>query len=150
MLDAPDAAQMVSISELLKLQPNTLPSVIGYNTVPGYHHLSRLPTGELLNRTDSFANATASSALQLTVLYGGGNTAKVLPGLWFRRTSMLQHCKQSCSSMLCCSPVTTGLQPCVMRLSKHGQHFSYPRSLPCSQHIVGVVKADGWHQPEQE
>ena len=68
----------VSWSELLKTQPDALPSVIGYNTVPGYHQLSRLYTGQLLNTTDSFANVVDGSALQLTVSYGGGNTAKVM------------------------------------------------------------------------
>lgn len=75
------AVQMVSVSELLKFRPDSLPSVIGYNTVPGYHQLSRLHTGQLLNTTDGFANATDGSALQLTVSYGGGNTAQVLSSL---------------------------------------------------------------------
>ena len=73
-----DAVQVESVSELLKTQPDAILSVIGFNTVPGYHQLSRLHTGELLNTTDSFANVTDGSALQLTVSYGGGNTAKVL------------------------------------------------------------------------
>ena len=76
-----DAVQFgsVSLRELLKTQPDALPSVIGYNTVPGYHQLSRLYTGQLLNTTDSFANVEDGGALQVTVSYGGGNTAKVMP-----------------------------------------------------------------------
>lgn len=77
-------AVQVSISELVKSQPDAIPSVIGYNTVPGYHQLSRLHTGELLNTTDSFANVTDGSALQLTVSYGGGNTAQVLSCAWLQ------------------------------------------------------------------
>ena len=70
--------QLAPVSEVLKIQPDAIPSVIGYNTVPGYYQLSRLHSGELLNTTDSFAKAADGSALQVTVLYGGGNTAKVL------------------------------------------------------------------------
>ena len=68
---------MVSVSELLTFRPEVLSPVIGYNTLPGFYSLGRLQAGELLNTTASFANATDGIPLQLTVSYGGGNTAKV-------------------------------------------------------------------------
>lgn len=69
---------MVSIRELLKAQPDAIANVIGYNTLPGYHQLSALHTGQLLNTSDSFSNVTDGTSLQLEVLYAGGNTVKVI------------------------------------------------------------------------
>ena len=65
-------------AEFLRSQADKLLSVIGYNTVPGYHQLSLLHTGDVLNTSDSSVNQTGSAPSYLTVAYGGGNTAKVM------------------------------------------------------------------------
>lgn len=70
--------QTVSVSDLLRNRPEVLSPVIGYNTLPGNYPLAGLQAGELLNTTASFANATNGVPLQLTVSYGGGNTAQVV------------------------------------------------------------------------
>lgn len=90
-----DAVQWGSVTELLKTQPDAIPSVIGYNTVPGYHQLSRLHNGEVLNTTDSFANVTDGSALELTVLYAGGNTAMVLSSAWLECIPENSQCEKT-------------------------------------------------------
>lgn len=66
-----------TLAELFQSQPKLLPAVVGYNTVPGYHQLALLQTGATLNTSDSFTNSSGGNPLQLTVVYGGGNTAKV-------------------------------------------------------------------------
>ena len=69
----------LTLAQALAAQPNLTAATIAQQIVPGYHPLSALSAGAVLNTS----NASISQSLvpttpdQLTVVYAGGNTAQV-------------------------------------------------------------------------